>query len=143
MKKEKLMHWDVKFSIGIRRIDLEHKIFLDLINTLIFEVNENCEKQVILNLIIELEKYAEFHFISEENFMKRINYTSLDHHKNLHYDLLEKLNIEKHKKTLDDNFIDFVKDWFSTHTTIEDKKIYTFCMENNIQMDYKYESLNE
>lgn len=139
---ENIITWDVKYSVGIERIDLEHKIFLDLIKNFQKEVFENVSDERLFRLILEIEKYAEFHFISEENFMKLINYPKLEQHINLHFDLLEKLNVAKHSNVNKNDFLNFTVAWFVNHTIQEDKQIYNYCKENNIEINFKLDIVN-
>ena len=79
-------------------------------------------------LIIELHKYAEFHFASEENIAVSIGLSGVKDHHQLHLELLEDLNL--YAKNLDsglktiDEFIEFITDWFLVHTQHEDRKFF-------------------
>ncbi len=129
--------WDPKFETGIQRIDLEHKIFLELFNSYRVAIIQK-KDQVELNKIINvIEKYAEFHFTSEETFMAQVNYPGLENHQHLHFDLLEKLNIAKHKVNNSIEFLQFAYEWFAHHTTHEDRSISTFVNKNSIQTNYQ------
>ena len=75
--------------------------------------------------------------------MKMINYPKLEHHKYLHFNLLEKLNVAKHSNTSFELFLEFVVDWFTQHTTIEDIQIHKYCKENNIDINFKFNIFNE
>jgi hemerythrin len=138
MKMENLLNWKDQYSIGISRVDMEHKIFLDLIRCLKQEVDNQIEEERFFDLVNEIEKYAEFHFTSEENFMKKISYPKLDKHKELHFNLLEKLNIVKHKIISKDDFIKFLEEWFVSHTAHEDKKIEEYCLSAHLEIDFKF-----
>ncbi|MCU7924131.1 MAG: hypothetical protein KZQ88_15690 [Candidatus Thiodiazotropha sp. (ex Dulcina madagascariensis)] len=59
--------WDKKFELGHERIDFEH-------STISAEAGNGSGKERILRLLAELRKYAEFHFLSEENEMLKVNY---------------------------------------------------------------------
>ncbi|MGQ1786274.1 MULTISPECIES: hemerythrin domain-containing protein [unclassified Saccharicrinis] len=138
---EDALFWKDGYSIGIEQIDMEHKIFLDLIRNLKNEIDDGIDDDRLLDLILEIEKYAEFHFISEENFMKKIKFPQFEYHRDLHYNLLEKLNVVKHRKVNPGDFLKFVIEWFITHTSKEDKALEIFCTNNNIKADFKFELL--
>ena len=140
-KKDRFI-WNYDFETGIKRIDFEHQVFLELINS--FKIAfENGQKKFELDSIVrELEKYAEFHFISEENFMRRINYPEFNEHQSRHFDLLEEFNIAKHNETDYLKFIEFLYSWFVNHTIGEDGKIKNFVDENQIDFEqYHYNIL--
>jgi hemerythrin-like metal-binding protein len=80
-------------------------------------------------LIIELKKYAEFHFTSEENIATSHNLSkSISSHHQRHLELLEEFNhraedLAKGLKTIDE-FLGFLSDWFIGHTVYEDQKLF-------------------
>lgn len=135
--------WKKSYSVGIDRIDMEHKIFLELIKNFQEETFEDDDEERVVSLILEIEKYAEFHFLSEENFMKKIGYPKLEQHKNLHFNLLEKLNIVKHSKIATADFLVFAVDWFVHHTTNEDRLIAKFCEDNKIDFNFTFQIADE
>ena len=83
-------------------------------------------------LIAELNAYARFHFISEENMMAKANYPQLEDHRKHHLDLISKLNsreamlqLEKSDKSAQ-HIVDFLVSWFVNHTTGEDRLFADF-----------------
>ena len=138
MDKPKLKNkciWNYDFETGIKRIDFEHQVFLELINSFRIAVEDGQKKSELESIILELEKYAEFHFVSEENFMRRINYPGYIDHQSKHLDLLEEFNIAKHDETDYLKFIEFVYCWFVHHTIGEDGLIKNFVDENHIDFE--------
>jgi len=128
--------WDSKFLLGIQRIDLEHKIFLELINNFGNSLAKKQDKLVTNRSILEIEKYAEFHFVSEENFMIQINYPEYEKHKLEHFELLEKFNIAKHNDESYREFFQFIKEWFVYHTVKEDQNIASFYRKQKNSPDF-------
>lgn len=139
---EKRLKWHKAYETGIERIDFEHKVFLELINSFCYAINNQLAAKDLSRLISEIEKYAEFHFISEENFMRRINYPDYNKHQKDHFELLEYLNLYKHKAEDFGQYARFLHQWFVNHTIHEDIKIKTFIQENNIDVDQYYYNLN-
>jgi hemerythrin len=120
------LQWHSWFEIGHERIDFEHRIFLDLVNTLQRCVN-GADKQEISRALLELKKYAEFHFISEQNIMIECDYPDYNAHHVLHDSLLKELDtyiqaVEGGTRSLD-VMVTFLYDWFATHTINEDLKL--------------------
>ncbi len=127
MKKIK---WQDKYLLGDQIIDNEHQIFAHLINKLIMAVNDKKSNKYLERLVLEVQKYGEFHFVSEENYMMDIGYYDLQEHQKQHVLLIEKFSrsqsyIELGEKTYED-FIFFLIDWFRHHTINQDKKIVDF-----------------
>lgn len=122
--------WEKKYEIGHERIDFEHQIFVDLIAKIDNAVKSEKDKNYIERLLNELQAYATFHFISEENIMYSINYPDFEIHKQHHNELLDKYNqklmeIDMDEQKVEDLII-FLKNWFVNHTLNEDKKIAMF-----------------
>ncbi|WP_185969077.1 bacteriohemerythrin [Carboxylicivirga sp. M1479] len=143
MDINKKITWKAEWNIGINRIDFEHKIFLELIDSLRNEIKKNSTWEILSRIIREIEKYAEFHFISEENFLFFIDYPQYIEHQEAHYILLERLNIAKHK--VDDlcELLEFIYEWFIDHTLKEDIKITEYLKENGKEYHFSKGSGNE
>ncbi len=126
----KEIEWSNDYLLGNKLIDKQHQIFADLINKLIVAQNNNRDSHYLTRLIMEIQKYAEFHFISEENYMIDIEYPALAEHQQQHIMLIEQFSIainsiELGEKSLDD-FAHFLLNWFKQHTINKDKLIVEF-----------------
>ena len=121
------IHWNDSYFCGIEEIDFQHQYFAKLINRLDVELGKTDDMHYRARLLEELNKYAHFHFLSEENLMIAMKYPQLREHQRLHYDLLDKLNLYCMKldmAEIDENSVlDFLVSWFNHHTVVEDKKI--------------------
>lgn len=131
-----VIEWKQKYEIGHPRIDFEHQIFVDLIAKIHDAALERNDKDYLQRLLYELRKYAEFHFISEENIMYSINYPECKLHQELHNQLLDKfsqktMEIELGERTIEE-FLGFLMDWFVHHTLSEDKKIANYVHDKNV-----------
>lgn len=135
MINENIIKWKSEFNTGIARIDFEHKIFLELVNSFKVALDNNKPNEELKRILTEIEKYAVFHFISEENCMFLINYPDFKNHQSQHFELLEQFNLAKYEKSGFLKFYLFIKDWFINHTTIEDIKLKEYITGNNINID--------
>ena len=130
----KNFEWSESYSIYNPSIDTEHKIFIKLINKLISAHNNDLDDYYCGRLSLEIQKYAEFHFVSEENFMIDINYPLLEDHQKQHIIILEKFNVEMNYIELGQRnyveFIEFLVGWLTEHTLMQDKKIGDFIKDN-------------
>ena len=82
-----VIDWNQKYDLGVEDIDFQHHFFLNLINRLAKDLLELDNTDYQLSLISELNAYANFHFISEENMMRRANYPELEIHQKHHLDI--------------------------------------------------------
>lgn len=119
--------WNAIYELGIEDIDYQHHYFLNLINRLTDELQKVEDERYKLTLISELNAYARFHFISEENMMQREGYPRLQEHREHHHDLIDQLSIRQNMLLLKDSekeaneIIDFLVNWFLNHTNHEDR----------------------
>ena len=119
--------WKHDYDLGIEDIDFQHHCFLNLINRLSEELTMTTEPRRRGALIAELNAYAHFHFISEENLMAKAGYPRLEEHRQHHRDLLGQLNAKeallqlKGTEERADEVVEFLRDWFFQHTIGEDR----------------------
>ena len=121
------MQWDSRYALGHERIDAEHQIFLNLIVQFHDLSQQGASADKLLRTMREITKYAEFHFVSEENVMLDCSYP---HHADLHQRLLAKVQDElfrlKSGQAQPAEVFDLLFEWFAFHTTREDRKLVEF-----------------
>lgn len=119
--------WDEKFAVGHERIDQEHQIFLGLIKSVSSAADQGATKERILRILVEIKKYADFHFYSEENLMIDSGSPEYDEHKKEHQFLLARFDglIHDYKTGASDlnELVEFIFQWFALHTTGIDKRL--------------------
>ncbi|MGE0483718.1 MAG: bacteriohemerythrin [Gammaproteobacteria bacterium] len=119
--------WEERFEIGIEDIDLQHHFFLNLINRLAGELTSARDEERRAAVLAELNAYARFHFLSEENMMQRDSYPEFARHRRLHDDLIDSLSAREHEVILADDaaavddIVRFLVDWFVHHTAGDDR----------------------
>lgn len=125
--EQNFIEWKSKYNLGIEDIDFQHHFFVNLINRLSHELKLSNHVEYQTALIRELNAYASFHFISEENMMFRVGYPLLEQHKKHHFELIEQLsnkgNLFRLNPTPEEGqqAINFLVDWFFAHTSKEDR----------------------
>ncbi|MCB1749953.1 MAG: hemerythrin family protein [Gammaproteobacteria bacterium] len=124
---EPIPHWDARFELGLEDVDLQHHYFLNLINRLASELSDARGEERRAALLAELNAYARFHFLSEENMMQRDAYPGLERHRRLHDELIDALSSREHavsladEATTVDDIVRFLVEWFVHHTAGEDR----------------------
>jgi hemerythrin-like metal-binding domain len=122
--------WSKDYEIGHELIDSQHKIFLMIFNKLGQNISTGYTREHMFRVINELKRYAEFHFVSEENLMYESGYPDLNNHQHIHSDILLELNAlevavsQGYSKPEDIYF--FLKGWLFNHILGEDSKIVDF-----------------
>ena len=124
-----LIEWNAKYEVGDYEIDSAHKIFVKIIQKL-NTANSRGDRQLVELLFVELLKYAEYHFCSEENIMLINKYPDLLNHKKEHEKLLAELRNRvfslKYEYIDYDKLEKFLLGWFTKHTSAEDLKLASF-----------------
>ncbi len=122
--------WKDWFNVGVEKIDFEHRIFLGLVRTVDAELSAGDPSRKIMRTLEEIYKYADFHFLSEENVMIDVGFDGYKKHKWMHQELLAELRkrIADSAANPDDTImlVTFLYEWFANHTVSEDGKIADF-----------------
>jgi len=123
------MEWLNVYSLGDGKVDVEHKKLFELA-----VVIEQCkdDKNQLQRAVKELVKYTKFHFRSEENYMRELEYDKLAEHIYIHKEIVEALNKiisdmpnSPHEKTYEAVY-NFVKNGLVQHIIVEVKKLQHF-----------------
>ena len=123
-----LLNWDNRYSINNEEFDNQHKELLKIINRL---QDINVGRDAVNSFetsIDELIFYSNFHFKSEQQYMREIGYKGIDKHTVEHEYF--KQRIIDFKYDVDNNdfeqrhdLIVFLGEWILHHEIEEDKKI--------------------
>jgi len=119
--------WEDKYSIGIQRIDDQHKKLFDFFNfyydSIAFGNTMESTKVTLENLI----EYASYHFHDEEELMVSISGFDYTNHFNEHKSFFEKVQEfrDRHdsKEKITYELFDFMKEWVLNHILISDQEI--------------------
>ncbi len=123
--------WTEKLKTGIVQIDDQHQSIIILINKLIeIEFNHILEKIETDAILTELIEYSINHFKEEERLMQEIEYPLLEEHQGEHYIFKYKIamfckSASDSNKTITQEMLLFLKNWFINHITNSDMKINT------------------
>jgi len=121
------IHWDNKFETGNALIDAEHKILVMLFKKLDIALKTKLSNETVSRIVVEVKKFAEFHFISEENLMHETNYPGLRSHVAIHSNLISELNLMisriSNQKVLPEEVLRFLNDWLIIHIGEEDQRV--------------------
>ncbi len=79
-----LVKWDKSFSVGVREMDEQHVVLIDLINTFYDRIGKGERKENFSTLLQGLKEYAEMHFIVEEDYMMLFGFDGYQDHKKEH-----------------------------------------------------------
>jgi hemerythrin len=118
--------WKDEYSIGIEEIDKQHMDFVKLINRFVVLFESGAHLRLQDRILLELHKYAEYHFVSEENLMIIYKYPEITSHEQEHKVLLKtfqnKVSGLREGSVNGTDLIKYLSNWFLQHTQEEDRR---------------------
>ena len=124
IKQPLFIVWDKHSEIGISLIDEQHKGIVSIINTFYYMMGKKVNNNMLYSCIINaLKNYSNIHFITEENFLKELQYKNIDQHKEWHRKLAIEIDIIEREgiKTNDPRpLLEFLKKWWLEHINEQD-----------------------
>lgn len=129
--------WSPAMSVGVKRLDRDHRVLVGLINHLEAAVGRRFETRVVLAEVLEaLVAYTRFHFNREERVLEACHYPELASHREEHaeltnevLDLVQRFEGDPASLTPKE-MMDFLSEWLFHHILLQDKDYRQFA-ENN------------
>jgi len=130
----KFFVWKQDYSVGIQKIDEQHKRMFDIINefyTSFTENNTHAKLGETLNLLLD---YAQYHFSTEEQFFVNSNYINTIEHIEEHKKFVLTINGFVNDFTQGEvafiyRLINFLRNWLVNHILQEDQKYSEHLLE--------------
>ncbi|NOY80265.1 MAG: hemerythrin family protein [Kiritimatiellaeota bacterium] len=130
--------WDESLSVGVRRIDEQHKALIRRLNAMARAVAQHEGEREILRTLGFLLDYTNFHFTDEEDLMASVQYPGLADQKAAHEDfkhmlrrMEEDLQEEGATKALADSINNFLLLWLTRHIRKLDAPLGDFLAEKS------------
>lgn len=122
-----LFRWDNKYSVHNDELDNHHKVLFDILNRLYARCFEVKEDITLDSIIEELTSYTNYHFSTEEQYMRGKEYSDTDRHiiaHNVFKDRILQLkkDIDLENITVTKELIVYLGNWLLNHVLVEDKK---------------------
>ena len=129
-----LIEWNDAFSVGIQKIDEQHKKFFSITNLLFDSMRGAQDRDVVGSVLKELQQYVVYHFKAEESLMKMYNYPNMNAHKQEHDGAIHIVNklvldYERGIQTVDIELLKFLSDWIQSHILQVDRKYIPYVRE--------------
>lgn len=124
-----VLRWESAMQLGVPAIDADHKRLVGLLNQLHYAVIAGEDEEGIGRLLEDLVGYTQTHFAREEDLMERGGYPELQHHRQIHERLADRMQAfrDSFLQSPDDfdmhRFYDFVSGWLLHHVLGEDMKL--------------------
>lgn len=113
--------WDPNVhAIGVSEIDQQHQRLAEIINHIEQALIAEKKAQILRALLDELIQYAEFHFFTEEHYMRQHAYPGEASHQEGHHHLVDQIlglrqDFGVRDKSDTRHTIDFLGSWFVDH----------------------------
>lgn len=126
-----LLSWKKEYSMGIPKIDEQHKELINLINILSNAYNQKRETPALDYATQKLLEYTLFHFATEELFFQTYQYDEAEEHKKEHAFFIKKISrfkkdFDESKVNLTQEMIAFLNGWITHHIMNVDQKYREF-----------------
>ncbi len=123
-----LFIWHKKYSVGNEELDSHHKNLFDIFNRLYDNCLEPDSAGCSGTIIDELISYSEYHFLAEEEQMRKTGYAERGRHMQMHRNFSERaLRLRKLDDASDQEvakeLIVYLGNWLLHHVMEEDRKI--------------------
>ncbi|MGB9604440.1 MAG: bacteriohemerythrin [Bryobacteraceae bacterium] len=79
-----MLEWKAEYSVGVARIDAQHRKLFDYVNELEQAMRKGQGRQVLDKVLGNLTAYTREHFATEEELMLKTGYPELGPHKAAH-----------------------------------------------------------
>ena len=126
--------WSENYATNIEIIDEQHKELFNILDNcyeLLLNNKDEDKYDKIIHILEKLKDYTIYHFNTEEEFLKKNNYSKFLSHKFAHDAFIEQINgydiysIDKDQKGSVNEILDIVASWIKNHILDIDKNIPT------------------
>ncbi len=130
-----MIEWSDKYSVGISKIDYEHKQFIDIINKAIATKEHNDNPEELKEILYGITTHKTIHFSTEETFMTEFDYPEYKSHLEEHSDFCKKMiaycnRVSDGDYQIVNEILVYLKQWLVNHILVTDKK-YIECFKRN------------
>ena len=129
--------WTDEMSVGIQRIDLQHKKIFALAEDLYNAMGSGKGREVLEKVLAELVTYTRTHLSEEERLLSSNGYPDYTAHKAIHDKMTQRV-IELHEEFKQGKInnpmpiANFIKDWLTKHIMGTDKKYSDFLVSKGV-----------
>ena len=128
--------WNETFETGIKTIDDQHKILVNIINDVYEGLANKYNRISLQRIMLELSGYVSYHFSAEEQMMSEHDFGFAhpgEHeiHLKQHQDFAERLNeleqhLQRNKPVFYEDLFIYLRNWLTEHILGTDKQLANF-----------------
>lgn len=133
----KKIEWTDEYSVGVEKLDNQHKNIINFINKLISNPEIDVHSETLHDILQEMMRYSKEHLYDEEMLLRQNGYSDFDTHVNYHMEYLEKfaelsLSVTESDLTVPADLLSFLRNWWANHILVEDMKYKSFFNDKGI-----------
>jgi len=122
-----IFEWSERFSVKVKEIDEQHQQLVGMINRLHDAMVANKGRELQKEIVSEMAAYTEFHFATEEKYMRQFGYAGYFEHKKEHEQFAAeaaelKARVDRGGLVLTLEVMTVLKDWLQNHILGTDMK---------------------
>lgn len=131
------IQWSDSYNVGIATIDSQHKVLVEMINSLYTAMVEHKSKEALEKSFALLDEYILSHFTTEEYYMQLYRYPNFNEHKLQHDEFTKQIKDFKKKYAegkmeLTLELTKYLKNWFIVHIKTYDPLYVSLLKNKNI-----------
>lgn len=132
-----MLEWKKSYSVNIRRIDLQHRKVLAIINRLYAMQSHKISTSEMQALFRELRDFIETHFRDEEALLLKHGYPGYQEQKREHDAFIDLVcdyqkGFLKNRPAVAINLFNALWDWFARHIVRLDKKYVPYLQSKGV-----------
>jgi hemerythrin len=129
--------WDPSFSVGVAKLDAQHKKIIDIINLLRSKSDVDVRSETVSELLTKLTSHASDHFATEEQLLVEHGYPEVATHKEAHKAYRRKVAVlcqetMVHNASVPEELLRLLDDWWVNHILVDDMRYRPFLMEQGL-----------
>jgi hemerythrin-like metal-binding protein len=138
MEADVLMPWTSDLHTGVKIVDEQHKVLVDMINQLYKAMKAGEGKAVMERLLDGLADYTVRHFGMEEKHFDQFKYSETAAHKKIHEDLKAKVigyinTFKSGQANVSMELMNFLRDWLINHICKTDKRYVKTFLDGGLE----------
>lgn len=133
-----LFQWKDCYSVGIKKVDEQHKKIVGLLNDLYESMKAGKGKETLGVVLKDLFEYTKTHFVTEESLLALYKFPDFEEHKKKHEKMKEHVLILNQKFVSGEissplQITNFLKEWLAKHILETDKVYGPFLNEKGVR----------
>jgi len=124
-----LIVWSETFSVGVKRLDADHQILIEMLNRLCEAWQSGKQAAVLEKLFDALMAYAATHFSREESILRALDYEAAAEHEAAHAKLKAAI-VDFRRRAMENPYAPglteeaalFLRSWLLDHILGEDRR---------------------